>query len=107
MRTQNNFKKGALEMLLLHILNEKADCYGYQLSQLIQTLSDGITDYKKQVGKRLVRVYYHIEKVQAEATSYKNVGCPASSSKSDGNNKRYTKRLKFSLSNELYKLQSP
>ena len=128
MRTQNNFKKGALEMLLLHILNEKADCYGYQLSQLIQTLSDGylvvpegsmypalykliekgyITDYKNKVGKRLVRVYYHIEKVQAEATSYKNVGCPASSSKSDGNNKRYTKRLKFSLSNVLYKLQSP
>lgn len=82
MRAQNNFKKGAVEMLLLHILNSKGDCYGYQLSQLIKETSDDyliipegslypalykliekeyITDYKKQIGKRLVRVYYHLE----------------------------------------------
>ncbi len=82
MRIQNNFKKGAVEMLLLHILTEKGDCYGYQMSQLIKTISEGylnipegsmypalykliergyITDYKKQVGKRMIRVYYHIE----------------------------------------------
>lgn len=82
MSAQNNFKKGTVEMLLLHILKEKGDCYGYQLSQLIKTTSDGyliipegsmypalyklidkgfISDYKKQVGKRLIRVYYHIE----------------------------------------------
>lgn len=82
MRVQNNFKKGAVEMLLLHILNSKGDCYGYQLSQLIKETSNGyliipegsmypalykliekgfISDYKKQIGKRLVRVYYHIE----------------------------------------------
>lgn len=82
MSNQNSFKKGAVEMLLLHILKENGDCYGYQLSQLIKTISDDfliipegsmypalyklidkgfITDYKKQVGKRLVRVYYHIE----------------------------------------------
>ncbi len=82
MSTQNSFKKGAIEMLLLQILNQKGDCYGYQLSQLIHTLSNGylvvpegsmypalykliekghISDYKKQVGKRLIRVYYHIE----------------------------------------------
>lgn len=82
MRVQNNFKKGAVEMLLLHILKEKGDCYGYQLSQLIKSSSDGyliipegsmypalyklidkgyISDYKKQVGKRLIRVYYHLE----------------------------------------------
>lgn len=82
MRAQNNFKKGAVEMLLLHILKENGDCYGYQLSQLIKEISDDyliipegsmypalykliekgyITDYKKQVGKRLTRVYYHIE----------------------------------------------
>lgn len=69
-------------MLLLHILNSKGDCYGYQLSQLIKEISDGylvipegslypalykliekkyITDYKKLIGKRLVRIYYHIE----------------------------------------------
>ncbi len=83
MIAQNNFKKGAVEMLLLHILKKKGDCYGYQLSQLIKTTSDDyliipegsmypalyklidkgyISDYKKQVGKRLIRVYYHIEK---------------------------------------------
>ena len=69
-------------MLLLHILNSKGDCYGYQLSQLIRQTSDDyliipegslypalykliekgyISDYKKQIGKRLTRVYYHIE----------------------------------------------
>ena len=82
MRVQNNFKKGAVEMLLLHILKEKGDCYGYQLSQINKSASDGyliipegsmypalyklidkgyISDYKKQVGKRLIRVYYHLE----------------------------------------------
>lgn len=82
MRAQNNFKKGAVEMLLLHILNSKGDCYGYQLSQLIKETSDDylvipegslypalykliekgyISDYKTQIGKRLVRVYYHLE----------------------------------------------
>lgn len=82
MRTHNNFKKGAVEMLLLHILSAKGDCYGYQLSQLIKEISDDyliipegslypalyklieknyISDYKKQIGKRLIRVYYHIE----------------------------------------------
>ena len=82
MRAQNNFKKGAVEMLLLHILNSKGDCYGYQLPQLIKETSDNyliipegslypalyklmengyISDYKMQIGKRLVRVYYHLE----------------------------------------------
>lgn len=82
MRTQNNFKKGSAEMLLLHILQKKGDCYGYEICQLIRKLSDGylsfpegsmypalyklidnkcITDYKKPAGKRMMRVYYHIE----------------------------------------------
>lgn len=90
MRAQNNFKKGAVEMLLLQILKENGDCYGYQLSQLIKTISDEylvipegsmypalykliekgyITDYKKQVGKRLIRVYYHIESSGTERLS--------------------------------------
>lgn len=68
-------------MLLLHLLQED-DLYGYQLSQLVKQRSNGIltipegsmyptlyrllekgciTDYKKQVGKRLTRVYYHLE----------------------------------------------
>ena len=49
MKSRNTFKKGSCEMLVLHILSQKGDCYGY------------ITDYKKQVGKRMIRVYYHIE----------------------------------------------
>ncbi len=69
-------------MLLLHILQQKGDCYGYEICQLIRELSGGvlsfpegslypalyklidnqyISDYKKQAGKRMVRVYYHIE----------------------------------------------
>lgn len=68
-------------MLLLHLLQED-DLYGYQLSQLVKQRSNGIltipegsmyptlyrllekgyiSDYKKQVGKRLTRVYYHLE----------------------------------------------
>lgn len=82
MRAQNNFKKGAVEMLLLHILKEQGDCYGYQFSKLIKELSDDyltvpegslypalykliekgyISDYKKPAGKRMIRVYYHLE----------------------------------------------
>lgn len=68
-------------MLLLHLLQED-DLYGYQLSQLIKqrtnnilTIPEGsmyptlyrllergfISDEKRQVGKRLIRVYYHLE----------------------------------------------
>lgn len=81
MSNRDNFKKGSVEMLLLYLLKED-DLYGYQLSQLIRQRSDEIliipegsmyptlyrltekgciSDYKKQVGKRLTRVYYHIE----------------------------------------------
>ncbi len=83
MPAKNNFKKGSAEMLLLHILKEKGDCYGYEICQLIKEISEGllmfpegslypalyklidnecISDYKKLVGKRMTRVYYHIEK---------------------------------------------
>lgn len=82
MNTKNNFKKGSAEMLLLHILHQKGDCYGYEICQIIKEISDGylsfpegsmypalyklidnqfISDYKKQTGKRMTRVYYHIE----------------------------------------------
>ena len=81
-RSKSNFKKGSVEMLLLHLLKTEGDCYGYQLSQLINQRSNGvliipegsmyptlyklidnkyITDYKKTVGKRMTRVYYHLE----------------------------------------------
>ena len=69
-------------MLVLHILNKKGDCYGYELGQIIRDITNEylsfpegsmypvlykmidngyIVDYKKQVGKRMTRVYYHIE----------------------------------------------
>ncbi len=82
MAARNNFKSGSCEMLILHILKTNGDCYAYQISLLIKELSKGvisfpegslypavyrminagyISDYKKQSGKRLIRVYYHLE----------------------------------------------
>lgn len=81
MDNKSNFKRGSVELLILHLLNEK-DYYGYELSQdikersrevidipvgslypaLYKLIDNGyISDYKQQAGKRLVRVYYHIE----------------------------------------------
>lgn len=81
MDNKSNFRRGSVELLILHLLQEK-DYYGYGLSQNIKSRSNGIidipvgslypalyklidngyiTDYKQQAGKRLVRVYYHIE----------------------------------------------
>lgn len=63
-------------------LLQEGDLYGYQISQMMQERSDGeyyvpegslypalyklieqgfVTDEKRQVGKRLTRVYYHLE----------------------------------------------
>ncbi|WP_461811801.1 PadR family transcriptional regulator [Faecalimonas sp.] len=81
MDTKSNFRRGSVELLILHLLQEK-DYYGYELSQNIKSRSNGIidipvgslypalyklidngyiTDYKQQAGKRLIRVYYHLE----------------------------------------------
>ena len=81
MNSKNNFKKGSVELLVLCLL-QKADCYGYQLTQLISQRSGGliefpegslypslyrlidkgfISDEKRLVGKRMTRVYYHLE----------------------------------------------
>lgn len=81
-KNKSNFKKGSVEMLLLHLLATEGDCYGYQLSQLINERSNGvlvipegsmyptlyklidnkyISDYKTTVGKRMTRVYYRLE----------------------------------------------
>ena len=78
---KNNFKKGATALLILTFLQE-GDMYGYQISQPMLERSDGefsipegslypalyklidfgyISDHKEQVGKRLTRVYYHLE----------------------------------------------
>lgn len=81
MANRNSFKKGTIELLLLSLLS-KEDCYGYQITQSIKNQSDGlitvtegalypilyklldkgyVSDYKKPAGKRLMRVYYHLE----------------------------------------------
>lgn len=78
---RDNFKKGCVELLLLSLLSED-DMYGYQMTQMIMKRSDDflrvsegtmypslhkleekkyISSYEKQVGKRMKRVYYHIE----------------------------------------------
>lgn len=79
---KSNFRRGSVELMVLYLLSQK-DCYGYELTQLIEELTDGvisipigslypalyklidagyITDEKRLVGKRMERVYYHLEK---------------------------------------------
>lgn len=78
---RNNFKKGVTALLILTFLQE-GDMYGYQISQTLLERSDGefsipegslypalyklieqgyISDHKELVGKRMTRVYYHLE----------------------------------------------
>jgi PadR family transcriptional regulator PadR len=72
---------GTVEMLVLFLLDKK-DLYGYEIVTLIRNISKGglviaestlyptlyklmeknyITDREEKVGKRRIRVYYHIE----------------------------------------------
>ncbi len=72
---------GMVELIVLFLLN-KEDLYGYQLTTMIKELSMNklvitesslyptlyklldnkmISDYEARVGKRRIRVYYHIE----------------------------------------------
>ncbi len=81
MTIKDTFKKGYVELLILKLLSD-ADLYGYEMTQLIVERGDGyikvpegslyptlykledkklISSYEKQVGKRMRRVYYHIE----------------------------------------------
>ncbi len=81
MKIQENLKRGMTELLILHLLKQE-DMYGYQLTQEFEkrsrglfTLKEGtmypslyrlidkgmISDQKRLIGKRRVRVYYHIE----------------------------------------------
>ena len=59
MSAQINFKKGSVEMLLLHVLSCKGDCYGYQLSQLIKKSSGGELDFP--VGSLYPALYKMID----------------------------------------------
>lgn len=77
----SGLKKASIEMLLLKLLSE-SDKYGYQMTQAFKKRSSGlytimegsmypilyrltdkkyISSYEKKVGKRQVRVYYHLE----------------------------------------------
>lgn len=83
MKRDDSFKRGKnnIDMILLSILCH-GDFYGYQLSQLVCEYSENklsmpegslypslyrmeelgyVTGTKKLVGKRLERIYYHIE----------------------------------------------
>lgn len=80
-RGRSNFKMGTVEMIVLFLL-QKQDLYGYQLTTLIKKQSGGnvvvtestlyptlykllkngyISDSEMPIGKRRVRVYYHLE----------------------------------------------
>lgn len=83
---QFNFKKGATVLVILALL-KTGDMYGYQISQTMDEMSNGlftlqegslypilyrlseqglISDHRIQVGKRMTRVYYHIESAGIE-----------------------------------------
>lgn len=76
-----NFRRGVMSLVLLSLL-KREDMYGYQLVQETNISSGGrittqegslypvlyklqdqglISDYKVQVGKRMTRIYYHLE----------------------------------------------
>lgn len=82
MALSEGIKRGSVELLLLTLLQDE-DMYGYQLSQELARRSNGlytlqessmypilyrlvekgmITDRSEKVGKRKVRVYYHLER---------------------------------------------
>ena len=79
---RNYFVTGITDLLVLSIL-KKQDSYAYEISKTIQQQSQGllsishatiypaiyklendgyISEYSQTVGKRRVRVYYHLEK---------------------------------------------
>lgn len=78
---QNSFRRGIMSLVILGLL-KKEDMYGYQLVQETERLSGGrivtqegslypvlyklqdqgyISDRRVKVGKRMTRVYYHLE----------------------------------------------
>ena len=78
---QNSFRRGVMALVILALL-KREDMYGYQLVQQTQSVTGGriitqegslypvlyklqdqglISDRKVQVGKRMTRVYYHLE----------------------------------------------
>lgn len=83
---QNSFRRGVMSIVILSLLKQE-DMYGYQLVQEIERKSGGklttqegslypvlyklldqglISDRKVLVGKRMIRVYYHLEPTGTE-----------------------------------------
>lgn len=81
MALSEGIKRGTIELLILTLLQEQ-DMYGYQISQQLMNRSNGlyslqessmyptlyrlvekklISDRPEKVGKRRIRVYYHLE----------------------------------------------
>ena len=81
MAVDNSFRRGVMSLVILALL-KREDMYGYQLVQETERQSGGrlttqegslypvlyklldqgfISDRKVQVGKRMTRVYYHLE----------------------------------------------
>ena len=79
--SQSSFRRGVMSLVILSLL-KKEDMYGYQLVQETERRSGGrlttqegslypvlyklvdqglISDRRVQVGKRMTRVYYHLE----------------------------------------------
>lgn len=81
MGLRDNFKKGTVELMILFLLSQ-GDMYGYEISQAITEKSRNsinvpegslyptlyrlvdngfVSDKKVLVGRRMTRVYYHLE----------------------------------------------
>ena len=80
-KEQNSFRRGVMSLVILGLL-KREDMYGYQLVQETERASGGriktqegslypvlyklldqgfISDRRVQVGKRMTRIYYHLE----------------------------------------------
>lgn len=80
-KEKNPFRRGVMSLVILGLLHRE-DMYGYQLVQETERLSGGvlttqegslypvlyrlleegcISDRREQVGKRMTRIYYHLE----------------------------------------------
>ncbi len=78
---QSSFQRGVMSLVILALL-KRSDMYGYQLVQETEAASQGklstqvgslypvlyklmeqglISSRKEQTGKRMVRIYYHLE----------------------------------------------
>ena len=81
-----NFQRGVASIVILSLL-KRQDMYGYQLVQETELSSNGlivtqegslypvlyklldqgyVSDYRVQAGKRMTRIYYHLEPAGAE-----------------------------------------